>query len=84
MGIGSFGRKVSTGELFDGGKSSNDRNYEVYSKYLCILRSSTEAGSGNRIGGIARVVDSGKNRVGCTDPLRKEVGKRKLTSTYSH
>ena len=40
----------------------------MYSKYLCILRSSTEAGSEYRIVIIARVVDPGKNRVGSTDP----------------
>ena len=61
IGTGSWGSFVITGDLFDGGESSNDRNHEVYSKYLCIMRRSTEAGSVNRIGEIGRVVvDPGK------------------------
>ena len=45
----------------------------MFSKYLCIMRSSTEAGSENRIGELVTVVvDPGKNRVlGSTDPLRE-------------
>ena len=72
IGTGSWGSFLFTGDLFDGGESSNDRNHEVYSNYLCIMRSSTEVGSENRIGEIGRVVvDPGENRVGSTDPLKE-------------
>ena len=66
IGTGSWVSFVATEDLFDGGESSNDRNHEVYSKYLCIMRSSTEAGSVNFVNRIifeiARAVaDPGKN-----------------------
>ena len=43
----------------------------MYSKYLCILRSSTDVGNENRIGGTARVFDPVKIRVGSRDPLKE-------------